>query len=165
MRKINVVVVIMLLLSGFVAFGQQSARDYQNTIEDLNKEIVNAMISGNTEKSLSFFTDDVISMPNYGPMLQGIDEVRKANEDMGKSGVKIISFKPEITKVIPNGDQVTEIGTYRISMIMPGSDEPVEDHGKYLNIWERQSDGSLKIKVETWNSDSDPMEQMGQMEE
>jgi ketosteroid isomerase-like protein len=164
MKKINVVI-MMLLLSGLVVFGQQSARDYQNAIEDLNKEIVNAMISGNTEKSLSFFTDDVISMPNYGPMLQGIDEVRKANEDMGKSGVKIISFKPVITKVIPNGDQVTEIGTYKISMTLPGSDEPVEDHGKYLNIWERQSDGSLKIKVETWNSDSDPMEQMGQMEE
>jgi ketosteroid isomerase-like protein len=164
MKKINAVV-LMLLLSGFVVFSQQSARDYQSAIEDLNKEIVDAMISGNTEKSLSFFTDDVISMPNYGPMLQGIDEVRKANEDMDKSGVKILSFKPVITKVIPNGDQVTEIGTYRISMTLPGSDEPVEDHGKYLNIWERQSDGSLKIKVETWNSDSDPMEQMGQMEE
>lgn len=164
MKTISVIV-SLIMLSAFTVSGQQSARDYQNTIEDLNKEIVNAMISGNTEKSLSFYADDVISMPNYGPMLQGIDEVRKANEDMGKSGVKIISFEPTITKVIPSGDQVTEIGTYKISMQMPGSDEPVEDHGKYLNIWERQGDGSLKIKVETWNSDSDPVEQMGQMEE
>jgi ketosteroid isomerase-like protein len=164
MKTISVIVSLMML-SIFTVFGQQSARDYQSAIEDLNKQIADAMINGNTEESLSFFTDDVISMPNYGPMLQGIDELRKANEDMDKSGVKIISFKPVITKVIPSGDQVTEIGTYKISMTLPGSDEPVEDHGKYLNIWERQSDGSLKIKVETWNSDTDPMEQMGQMEE
>jgi ketosteroid isomerase-like protein len=38
----------------------------------------------------------------------------------------------------------------------------MEDHGKYLTVWEKQKDGSLKVKVETWNSDVDPMSQMNQ---
>ena len=58
---------------------------------------------------------------------------------------------------------ITEIGTYKISMTMPNMDKPMEDHGKYLTIWEKQKDGSLKVKVETWNSDVDPMSMMNQM--
>jgi ketosteroid isomerase-like protein len=36
----------------------------------------------------------------------------------------------------------------------------MDDHGKYLTIWEKQKDGSLKIKIETWNSDVDPTSMM-----
>ena len=55
---------------------------------------------------------------------------------------------------------ITEIGTYKMNRSMPGMDKPMDDHGKYLTIWEKQKDGSLKIKVETWNSDVDPMSMM-----
>ena len=40
---------------------------------------------------------------------------------------------------------------------MPNMDKPMDDHGKYVTIWEKQKDWSLKIKVETWNSDVDPI--------
>jgi ketosteroid isomerase-like protein len=39
---------------------------------------------------------------------------------------------------------------------MPGNDKPMNDAGKYVTIWEKQKDGSLKIKIETWNTDSNP---------
>jgi ketosteroid isomerase-like protein len=35
--------------------------------------------------------------------------------------------------------------------------DPMQDAGKYLTIWEQQSDGSLKVKLEMWNADSYPM--------
>lgn len=59
-----------------------------------------------------------------------------------------------------NGNLITEIGSYKINMSMPGMDKPMDDHGKYLTIWEKQKDGSLKVKIETWNSDLDPMSMM-----
>jgi hypothetical protein len=31
-----------------------------------------------------------------------------------------------------------------------------------MTIWEEQKDGSLKIKIETWNTDNDPWAQMEQ---
>jgi hypothetical protein len=37
------------------------------------------------------------------------------------------------------------------------------DNGKYITIWEMQKDGSIKIKVETWNTDHNPWEEMQQM--
>jgi ketosteroid isomerase-like protein len=66
-------------------------------------------------------------------------------------------------KVMVNGNLITEIGTYKISMSMPNMDNPIDDHGKYLTIWEKQKDGSLKVKVEIWNSDVDHMSMMNQM--
>jgi hypothetical protein len=47
-------------------------------------------------------------------------------------------------------------------MTMPNMPAPMEDHGKYLTVWEKQKDGSLKVKVETGNSEVDPTNMMGQ---
>lgn len=30
---------------------------------------------------------------------------------------------------------------------------PVTDRGKYLEVWKKQSDGTWKCIVDTWNSD------------
>lgn len=148
----------------FVAFlvtgaaSSQSSSDYKAKIESLNKEMTQYMIEGNTEKSLNFYTADAISLPSYSPILEGIANIRKANEDMAKTGSKINSCEFTTLKVIPNGNLITEIGTYKINMSMPGMDKAMDDHGKYLTIWEKQKDGSLKVKIDTWNSDINPMD-------
>lgn len=159
MRIIRTVVLFGAMCLTIGAFGQQSSRDLQTQIEDLNKVMVKSMLSGDVESNLSLYTEDAISLPSNEPMRQGIAEIRKSAEDMTKSGFKVSSFEPTILKLIPEGNLVTEIGTYKIKVTMPGMQEPMDDHGKYLTIWEKQPDGSLKIKVETWNSDVNPMQQ------
>lgn len=165
MKKVNIrrsVVMIIAIFTTIITHGQQTAMDYQSKIEELNKEMARNMIEGNIEKNLSMYTNDAISMPSNEPMQEGIEAIRKGAEEMANSGMKISSFEPTIKKVIPEGNLITEIGTYKMKLTMEGMDQPMEDHGKYLTIWEKQSDGSLKVKVETWNSDVNPMEQMGQ---
>ena len=165
MERTNVkrsVVLIVAMFTTIITYSQQSAREYQSKIEELNKEMVSSMLEGNIEKNLSMYTDDAISMPSYEPMREGIAAIRKGAEEMAKMGMKVTSFEPTIKKVIPEGNLITEIGSYKIKLTMAGMDEPIEDHGKYLTIWEKQKDGSLKVKVETWNSDVNPMGQMGQ---
>jgi ketosteroid isomerase-like protein len=36
----------------------------------------------------------------------------------------------------------------------------INDNGKYMTVWEKQSDGSWKVKAETWNSDNNPWADM-----
>jgi uncharacterized protein (TIGR02246 family) len=119
-----------------------------------------AMLEGNTDKSLSLYAPDAISMPSYGKMVEGIEAIKKANMEMMKTGSKITSFELTTLKVQTCNDMYTEIGTYKMSMTMAGMDAPMNDVGKYLTIWEKQKDGSLKIKVEIWNTDINPMEHM-----
>lgn len=149
---------ILMIMAG-TAFAQ-SAADYKAKIEALNKEMAKNMVAGTNDKIMSLYTDDAISLPSYEPLMDGIAAIKKANSDMAKSGWKCLMFEPTTLKVIPNGNMVTEIGTYKISSSMPGMNKPMDDHGKYLTIWEKQKDGSLKIKVETWNSDVDPTHMM-----
>ena len=92
-------------------------------------------------------------------MVKGIEAIKKSNEEMMKSGMKFKSFEFKTLKVKICDNQITEIGTYKMSMTMPEMPESIEDTGKYVNIWEKQSDGSLKIKVEIWNTDKMPMQQ------
>jgi ketosteroid isomerase-like protein len=142
----------------------QTSEEYKTQIEKMNKQMVKNMLEGNVEKSLEMYTDDAISLPSYEPMLEGIEEIKESQEKMKSSGMKFDSFVPTIVKVIPGENMVTEIGTYKVSMSMPGMEQAMNDQGKYVTIWEKQDDGSLKIKVETWNSDVDPMTQMKSME-
>lgn len=150
-------IVLTMLMTGPVF--SQTADEYKIKIAAMNSDMRKYMLEGNTEKNLELYANDAISLPNNEPMLEGLPAIRKANEEMVKSGMKITSFEPTIVKVIPNGNLITEIGTYKISLSAPGTDQPMNEQGKYVTIWEKQNDGSLKIKVETWNSDQNPMEQ------
>jgi ketosteroid isomerase-like protein len=162
MKNLNVkrsLIMIVALFAAITMYSQQSAKDYQLKIENLNKEMTKYMLEGNLEKSLSMYTADAISMPSNEPMREGIAAIRKGAEEMAKMDMKVTLFEPTTLKVIPDGKLITEIGTYKIKLTVPGMDQPVEDHGKYLTLWEKQADGSLKVKVEIWNSDLNPMEQ------
>lgn len=158
---VSTCVMIVFLFTANIALSQSNS-DYKTKIELINKEMAKNMLEGNNEKLLSLYTDDAISMPSYQPIHEGIAAIRKASDEMAKSGVKYNSFAPTTLKVTANGNQITEIGTYKISVSIPNMDKPMEDQGKYLTIWEKQKDGSLKVKVEIWNSDVDPMSMMNQ---
>jgi ketosteroid isomerase-like protein len=157
------VVMIAVMFTAIITYSQQSEADYRAKIEKLNKEMVKHMLDQDLEKHVSMYTADAISLPSNEPMKEGVDAIRKAAEESMKSGMKIESFDLTTKKVIPDGNLITEIGTYKMKLTMPGMDQPMEDHGKYLTIWEKQKDGSLKVKVETWNSDVNPMD-LHQME-
>lgn len=154
----------VVLFTASIAFSQTN-EEYKAKIEKMNKEMTKYMLEGNSEMNLSLYAPDAISMPSYEPMHEGIAAIRKANEEMMKSGWKCTSFEPKTLKVMVDGNLITEIGTYKISMSMAGMEKPMDDHGKYLTIYEKQKDGSLKIKIETWNTDVNPMASMSGMEQ
>ena len=149
---------VLLACVALSAFSQ-SIDELKAKIMKNNQQIVQAMLEGNSQKSLSFYTTDAVSMPSYQKMVQGIDAIKKSNEEMMASGMKVKSFEMNTLMVNSYGKVISEIGTYKMSMTMPGKADPMEDQGKYLTLWEKQADGSLKIKVETWNTDINPMAQ------
>jgi ketosteroid isomerase-like protein len=165
MKRTNLLSASLLIAILFTATEgfSQSNSEYKAKIETLTRDMAKWMVEGNSEKTLSLYTPDAISMPSYQPMQDGIAAIRSANEAMASSGMKYNSFELTTLKVMVNGNMINEIGTYKLNVSVPGMEKPVDDHGKYLTVWEKQKDGSLKIKIETWNSDVDPMAMMSQM--
>jgi ketosteroid isomerase-like protein len=142
----------------------QKSDDTKAKIEKLNKDMAQAMIDGNSEKTLSLYASDAISLPNYKKMVEGIDAIKMSNEEMIKSGMKVKTFETTTLKVTNCDNLVIEVGTYKMSFTMAGMDAPMSDNGKYITVWEKQKDGSLKIKIETWNTDNNPWEHMDKMD-
>ncbi|HLN52156.1 MAG TPA: SgcJ/EcaC family oxidoreductase [Lentimicrobium sp.] len=161
MRKLTLTLMSVLVLIVFsISSIAQSETDVKQKIEKMNKEMADAMKAGDHEKNLQFYTDDVVSLPSYEKMLTGKDAIRNSMKEMEKSDWKIKDFNFETVSVETNGNVVTEIGKYRMEMNKKDTQETMKDEGKYVTLWEKQPDGSLKIKTEIWNSDNNPWAQM-----
>ncbi len=151
----SVFLITILIVTAFNA-QCQSKEDIKAQIKKLNAQMTDAMMTGDYEKNLAMYSEDAISLPSYEPMLVGIEAIRKSSVANANSGMKIKSFDIEIDEIIMSGDLIVEIGTYDMSMEMPGMDDEIKDNGKYMTVWEKQKDGSLKVKADTWNTDHDP---------
>jgi len=165
MKKL-LMVCLMLFTTSSVLYSQDDS-DLKTKFNAMNKELAEMMIAGDHQGMIKWYTDDIISMPSYQPMIRGIDAAKKSGEMHEKSGVKTTAFVLETTDIIEAGGYMIEIGTYTITMQIPGMDMPWSDHGKYMNVWEVQDDGSYKIKADTWNTDTNPwmdMQQKGEDE-
>ncbi|QQS36110.1 MAG: DUF4440 domain-containing protein [Ignavibacteriales bacterium] len=151
---------VFVVLCGSVLFAQ-SESEIRAKVDAMNKEFVKAMLADDMTTMLTFYTDDIISLPSYQGSVRGIEAVKKMGEEQQKMGWKTKSFNLNTTDIIIQGNLAIEIGNYDMDMSGPGVDS-WPDNGKYITVWEIQSDGSLKIKVEMWNTDNNPWAQMEQ---
>jgi len=143
----------------------QDMTDLKNKLQMMNDEFARKMVAGDMESMWGYYSDDVISMPSYEPMLKGIEACKESAKKMEESGMKMTAFKMTVTDIIQSGNLVIDIGTYELTMTMPQmGDMPWDDNGKYITVWEIQDDGSMKVKVETWNTDVNPWEEMQKMQ-
>ena len=125
-------------------------------IEKMNKAMSESMVSGDYNSTLDMNAPDVISMPNYAPMIQGIEAIKKSNEEMSMSGMKVSAFNLNIKDIWSEGDMYIEIGTYTMDFTIGDNPKPMNDKGKYLTVWEKDAKGELKVKASIWNTDINP---------
>lgn len=125
-------------------------------IEKISAILVKATIEDDLDTIMSYYLDEVITMPAYHPMLKGKEALRKRHLDSRKKGYSIDSLNFTIVDIHSCENIVYEIGLYGISTTIPGRARPFADKGKYVTIWEIQKDGSFKIRAEIWNSDINP---------
>lgn len=158
MRALRCVVVSLLVLGVAASAPAQQNGELMQEVEAFGDKLEKAMLADDIDTMLAMYTEDAISLPNYGPRMDGKSEFRQHFEEMEAAGVKVLTFESSPSDVWEAGNQVIEIGTYAISLEMPGMPEPVKDKGKYMTVYVRDTDGALKIKAETWNTDINPME-------
>lgn len=163
MNKLIVFLLTFLFVTSLV--NAQDNAELKEKIQSMNNRLAEMMLAGDEDAMWEYYVDDVISMPSYQPMMKGMEECKKASQEMMESGMEMIDFKSTVTDIIQSGDLVVDIGTYEITMKIPAmGDQPWNDHGKYMTLWEKQNDGSIKVKVETWNTDVNPWMEMQKME-
>jgi ketosteroid isomerase-like protein len=163
MKKLFSILFALLFVASFA--NAQDNMDLQQKIQIMNDEMADLMLLGDESTIWNYYSEDVISMPSYQPMMKGLDACKASSEQMMASGMKITAFKSVNTDLLVSGDFVIDIGSYEITMTMPQmGDMPYTDNGKYLTVWKTQDDGSLKVVAETWNTDHNPWMEMQEMQ-
>ena len=159
----TVLLLLILVLAVHQLNAQSDASKLKSEITAMNSKMLNAIKAEDWATATSFYSENVIHMPSYGPMVRGKSLVVEKSKKEREAGFKMIEMNLNIDEVFPDKNYVIEVGHYVIKMSIPGMDKPMDDNGKYVTVWERQKDGTLKILIETWNTDVNPMEAHGGM--
>lgn len=163
MKKLFIILFAILFSASLI--NAQDNADLQKQVQKLNNEMAKLMLSGDEDAMWGYYSEEVISMPSYQPMMKGIDACKESSAQMMESGMEITAFETVNTDLMVSGNLVVDIGTYNITMNVPAmGDQPWSDNGKYMTIWEMQDDGSLLVVAETWNTDNNPWMDMQEME-
>jgi len=151
--------IVSLFLLGLVMFScappKPDVAQVRKTIEAMNAKSAKEMLQGVWDTTMANFADDAVSMPNFGPMARGKKAIGEQYGKMMGSGMKVTKVDFVTADVQVSGDYAYEIGTYTMTFEMP-SMAPMTEEGKYLTVYQRDKDGSWKVKVETWNTNREP---------
>ena len=147
--KINVF--IFLLLFSCTALAADTTA-IEQALRDLDAQWSAAAGAKNLEKTVSYYSADAIVMPPNAPAATSSEAIRKGWQDLLASPGLVISWKTTKVEVAKSGDLACLSGTYELTM-NDASSKPVNDHGKYVEVWEKQSDGKWKCGTDIWNSD------------
>src|SRR5215472_18139880 len=100
----------------------------------------------------AFYADDAVVLPPNSKMENAKEGIHKTIADL--LALPGLSMNWQTTKVEASrsGDLAYTYGTYELAS-NNAKGKPVTDHGKYAEIWKKQSDGNWKCVLDTWSSD------------
>jgi ketosteroid isomerase-like protein len=125
--------------------------DSEQTLRDLDAQWSAAAGAKDVEKTVSFYSGDAIVMPPNAPADTTKEAIRKGWQDLLASPGLVIRWKTTKVEVAKSGDLACLSGTYELTM-NDASGKPINDRGKYVEVWEKQADGKWKCGTDIWNS-------------
>jgi len=145
-----------IALLSFTTVCLSSAADTKSAIEkalrDLDAQWSAAAGAKDVDKTVSYYSDDAIVLPPNASAATTKEAIRSAWKEMLTSPGAAVSWKATKIEVAKSGDLACLSGTYEFA-INDASGKPVNDHGKYVEVWEKQADGKWKCGTDIWNSD------------
>jgi uncharacterized protein (TIGR02246 family) len=110
--------------------------------------------SKDPDKIVSHYADDATLMKPDTPIVMGKDAIRKAVAQMYADKNLAVSFTTTTAQVAKSGDLAYTQGTYSMTRTNPKTKKVVEEKGKYLTVYKKQSDGTWKAIEDIDNADA-----------
>ena len=124
----------------------------ERILRDLDVEWSKAAAAKDVEQTVAYYSDNAIVLPPNATSAATKETIRNIWKDMLASPGLAITWKPARVQLARSGDMGWVSGTYELTM-NDASGNPINDRGKYLEVWEKQTDGNWKCRADMWNSD------------
>lgn len=120
-------------------------------IEATDKVFVDGFTKGDTTGVAALYGDDAQLMLPGTKAIKGHKDIAGAfAADLGSNKYSNVTLATD--DVIVGGDLAVQTGHYAWT-ITPKKGKPVTDAGKFVTVWQRQTDGSYRIVRDIANSD------------
>ena len=117
-------------------------------------ELLAAVNASDADRCLAVWASDGVLMPPHHPSVHGHQAIAEYFRNLFSRSKFRFTFTSSHIHV--TGDIALERVAYT-AVIWPGVDaSPIDDVGKGLHVYGRQSDGSWKLTQDIWNSDQSP---------
>jgi uncharacterized protein (TIGR02246 family) len=107
--------------------------------------------AGDVDGTVAYYVDDASLLPPNAPIANGKQAIRAMWTSLLGPGTTI-SWEANKVEVARSGELATIMGTYQLSMKDPQGN-PVNDRGKFVEVWKKQADGKWKVVADIFNSD------------
>ena len=124
----------------------------ERLLRDLDAQWAKAAAAKDVEQTIGYYSDDAIVLPPNATGAATKEAIRNVWKDMLASPSLVISWQPTRVQVGKSGEMAWVRGRYELTM-NDASGRPIDDRGKYLEVWEKQTDGNWKCAADMWNSD------------
>jgi uncharacterized protein (TIGR02246 family) len=145
------IVFTMIFAIGITTVNVQTvaAETVRQAIEAGNAKWMEAFNGGDAAGTAVLYTDTATLMPPTSDMIQGRQGIQDFWQAGIEGGLKDVSLTT--VEVQASGNTAYEIGKFSLTA-QPKGQDPMMVSGKYVVVWQRQSDGSWKLHVDIWNS-------------
>ena len=144
--------IALLLFSLLCTTSAADTKAIEQALRDLDAQWSAAAGAKDLDKTVSYYAEDAIVMPPNASAATTREAIRSAWKEMLTTPGAAISWKATKVEVAKSGDLAYVSGTYEETMT-DASGKPVNDRGKYVEIFKKQADGTWKVIADIWNSD------------
>jgi ketosteroid isomerase-like protein len=137
--------------SGLPSEKPSGTQPVEQLLRDLDAQWAKAAAAKDVEQTIGYYSDDAIVLPPNATSAATKEAIRNVWKDMFASPGLVITWQPTRVQVGKSGEMAWVRGTYELTM-NDASGKPINDRGKYLEVWEKQTDGNWKCAADMWNS-------------
>ena len=122
----------------------------KDDISAINDTFGKAVANQDAAAIVALYTADAVLLAPGMPVAQGPEAIQAVFQGFVDAGAESLSL--DTTSFEEQGDAVIQVGRYTLGLRIEGTE--VTDVGKYLVVFVRQADGSLRFKYDAFNSDA-----------
>jgi ketosteroid isomerase-like protein len=141
--------------SGLPSEKPSGAQPVDQLLRDLDAQWAKAAAAKDIEQTIGYYSADAIVLPPNATSAATKEAIRDGWKEMFASPGFVISWQPTRVQVAKSGGMAWVSGTYELTM-NDANGKPSNDRGKYLEVWEKQTDGNWKCTADMWNSSLPP---------
>ena len=129
-----------------------STQSAEQLLRGLDGDWAKTAAGKDVEQTIAFYSDGAIVFPPNATSAATKEAIRNAWKEMFATPGFVINWQPNKVRVGKSAEMAWVSGTYQVTM-NDASGKPINDRGKYLEVWQKQTDGNWKCAADMWNSD------------